>query len=472
MASIARTVHKSSKTSTDLLNLLSRILLPLGLFAIALFGAGVNAAHAAKPEKVSSDLKKVLASGGSAKWAANTSKGQYVQVVISAESSDPSLTAVRAAVLAAGGSVLYQYQATPALLAVVPASSINALVARDDISYIVPNRAAHRTLSFEEQITGTGSLRASNPSAFTGAGIGIAVFDSGIDSCHAAFGGKMNGNSGNCKASGRITASADFTKISSLSLTDWTKSVDLSTGYAPGSSSYKAFQKFVDNSANANPDVYGHGTHVASIAGGQAIAGAPDSTGLAPGATIVDLRVLDEHGAGFLGDTLAAIDWAIANRKAYNIRIFNLSLSTPAAGSFLGDPLCRAVRAASSLGIVVVVAAGNSGQSVAGGEVLGAMGSPAIEPSVITVGSANPHDTVSRGDETLSKISSRGPTRTGVIDQFGKRRFDNLLKPDLVAPGNTVVGALAGRRNDAECYRGGKPATRGRRLQCRKPMDV
>ena len=180
---------------------------------------------------------------------------------------------------------------------------------------------------------------------------------------------------------------------------------------------------------------------------GQSIAGAPDSTGLAPGATIVDLRVLDENGVGFLGDVLAAIDWAIANRKTYNIRVLNLSLSTPAAGSFLGDPLCRAVRAATSLGIVVVVAAGNSGQTVDGREVLGAMGSPAIEPSVITVGSANPHDTVSRGDETLSKISSRGPTRSGVIDQAGNRRYDNLLKPDLIAPGNTVVGALAGNGN-------------------------
>src|SRR4029079_11486860 len=98
----------------------------------------------------------------------------------------------------------------------------------------------------------------SNPSAFTGAGIGIAVLDSGIDTCHAAFGGKMNGNSGNCKTSGRIAASADFTKISSASLPDWTAGKDLSAGYVPGSNVYKSLQKFVDNSGNANPDVYGH----------------------------------------------------------------------------------------------------------------------------------------------------------------------------------------------------------------------
>jgi subtilisin family serine protease len=227
----------------------------------------------------------------------------------------------------------------------------------------------------------------------------------------------MNGNGGKCKASGRIAASADFTKISALSLPDWTKSLDLSADYAPGSKSYKAFQKWVDNSDAANPDVYGHGTHVASIAAGQSIAGAPDATGLAPGATIVDLKVLDENGVGSLGDVLAAIDWAVANRKQYNIRVLNLSLSTPTAGSFVNDPLCKAVRAATSLGMVVVVAAGNSGQSAAGNEVFGAMGAPAIEPSVITVGSANAHDTLTRNDAapvmSSSKLNVRCASRLG-----------------------------------------------------------
>src|SRR4029453_18986088 len=125
---------------------------------------------------------------------------------------------------------------------------------------------------------------------------------------------------------------------------DWTVGKDLSAGYAPGSASYKALQNWVDNSGTANPDVYGHGTHVASIAAGQSITGAPDATGLAPGATIVDLKVLDGNGVVQLGDVPAAIGWAIANRKTYNIRVLNLSLETQTGGSFLSDPLCRAVR--------------------------------------------------------------------------------------------------------------------------------
>src|SRR4029453_9699263 len=107
---------------------------------------------------------------------------------------------------------------TPAILAVLPVSAVYALAARDDVTSIVPNRLAYRTASFLEQITGAAGWRASNPSAFNGAGVGIAVLDSGVDTCHAAFGGHMNGSSGNCNVSGRVAASADFTKISSLSL--------------------------------------------------------------------------------------------------------------------------------------------------------------------------------------------------------------------------------------------------------------
>ena len=148
---------------------------------------------------------------------------------------------------------------------------------------------------------------------------------------------------------------------------------------------------------------------------------------------------------------MPGIDWAIANRKQYNIRVLNLSLASPTVGSFLTDPLCRAARAASAMGIVVVVAAGNYGVTADGKEVLGAIGSPGNEPSVITVGSAHHHDTCTRGDETVNRFSSRGPTRSGWVDAAGFRHHDNLLKPDLVAPGNKIVGALAGRGSPPTC---------------------
>src|SRR5262245_15564915 len=100
---ISHARRERSTTTNTWLNLLGRILLPLGLFAIALFGAGVNAAHASPDNKVASDLRSVLNGGTKQKWSADTSSGKYVQVVVSAESSDPALTNLRSAILAAGG---------------------------------------------------------------------------------------------------------------------------------------------------------------------------------------------------------------------------------------------------------------------------------------------------------------------------------------------------------------------------------
>ena len=49
--------------------------------------------------------------------------------------------------------------------------------------------------------------------------------------------------------------------------------------------------------------------------------------------------------------------------------------------------------------------------------------------------------TIARADDTVNLFSSHGPTRGSYIDATGVRRVDNLIKPDLVAPGNKIVGA-------------------------------
>src|SRR5581483_11596945 len=181
-------------------------------------------------------------------------------------------------------------------------------------------------------------------------------------------------------------------------------------------------------------DRYGHGTHVAGI-----IAGAPgrsadtrDYRGVAYGANIVSLRVLDETGAGVASDVIEAIDWAIENRRAYNIRIINLSLGAPVVQSYRDDPLCEAVERAVAAGIVVVAAAGNRGVTSDGRTVLGSITSPGNSPSAITVGALDTHGTAVRSDDTVAKFSSKGPTA-----------FDFVLKPDVVAPGTRVVSAEA-----------------------------
>jgi subtilisin family serine protease len=129
--------------------------------------------------------------------------------------------------------------------------------------------------------------------------------------------------------------------------------------------------------------------------------------------------------------------------KEYNIRVMNLSIATDSTESWRTDPLCVAVRSAAAAGITVVVAAGNFGFDASGGEVYGRIGSPGTDPSVITVGAVNLRNTAARQDDSVNGFSSRGPTRGVFTDSAGVRRIDNLLKPDLVAPGNKLIGAAS-----------------------------
>src|SRR6185369_17567384 len=133
----------------------------------------------------------------------------------------------------------------------------------------------------------------------------------------------------------------------------------------------------------------------------------------------------------------------LAHGKENNIRVLNISLGTDSTDSYLDDPFCKAVRAVVASGVTVVVAAGNYGLGTDGLEHYGTISSPGDEPSAITVGSSNAKGTTDRGDDVVNNFSSRGPTRGAHVDTSGVINRDNLLKPDLVAPGNKLVGALA-----------------------------
>ena len=189
---------------------------------------------------------------------------------------------------------------------------------------------------------------------------------------------------------------------------------------------------FVPGDADVT-DHFGHGTHVAGI-----IAGIDNKTtplydgGIAPGVQLINVRVLGDHGIGYTSDVIAGIDWAIANRVRYNIRVINLSLGHPVMEPSATDPLCQAVARAYQAGIVVVAAAGNEGRNAEGIRVLGAITSPGNSPYAITVGAINTMGTASRADDVLAEYSSRGPTR-----------FDFAVKPDLAAPGNKIISIEA-----------------------------
>ncbi|MBC7925103.1 MAG: S8 family peptidase [Bryobacteraceae bacterium] len=203
---------------------------------------------------------------------------------------------------------------------------------------------------------------------------------------------------------------------------------------APGRLVFRA-----DFTGTGTTDLYGHGTHVASIIGGD---GSLSSglryfrtfRGVAPSANIVSLKVLDSKGMGTESNVIRAIDAAIALKNIYNIKVINLSLGRPVLESYTEDPLCAAVEKAWRAGITVVVAAGNEGRNnIAGTRGYGMIMSPANDPYVITVGAMKDMaDNGSRTDDRIASYSSKGPSAV-----------DHVVKPDLVAPGNQIAADAA-----------------------------
>src|SRR5215203_1401107 len=127
-------------------------------------------------------------------------------------------------------------------------------------------------------------------------------------------------------------------------------------------------------------DEYGHGTHVASLAAGGAGKYSDNNDwnylsnyrGIAPNAKLINVRVLNQNGSGTTANLIRAMDWLYTNRNAYNIKVVNLSLGSPAVESWRNDPLCRAVRRLTAAGMVVVAAAGNNGKTASGQKIYGA----------------------------------------------------------------------------------------------------
>jgi serine protease AprX len=183
-------------------------------------------------------------------------------------------------------------------------------------------------------------------------------------------------------------------------------------------------------------DRFGHGTHIAGIVAGQgrAAAGVTDryQGGIAPGAHLISVKVLGREGSGRTSDVIAGLDWVIAHKADYGIRIVNLSLGHPVTEPSLTDPLNAAVVRAVASGILVVASAGNSGKDAEGRQVLGSITSPGNSPHAITAGATNMWDTVARTDDTVTTYSSRGPTK-----------YEFATKPDVVAPGNKIVSLEA-----------------------------
>jgi serine protease AprX len=257
----------------------------------------------------------------------------------------------------------------------------------------------------EFTVASSGADTAFGQYSLTGSGVAVAVLDSGVDPAAPDLQSTVNNQS-------RVVASVNFV-----------------------------------GDTNSSADPCGHGTHVGGIIAGNGKASSSSNCyrtfyGIARRARLVDVRVLDSQGQGTVSNVIKGIDWVISNRKAYNIRVINLSLGHEVGESYKTDPLCLAVEKAWKAGIVVVCSAGNQGrlQSSADaslgnggyGTRYGSIQSPGNSPYAITVG-AMKSTGGGRAFDQIATYSSRGPTR-----------LDFVLKPDLVAPGNRVISLAPG----------------------------
>lgn len=259
-----------------------------------------------------------------------------------------------------------------------------------------------------------GTLLANDGGAPTGAGVTVAVIDSGVRP-HPDLGERLLG----CvDIAGAEAWLADHHAMPS----GWVPPGQLESLVEPSAD----MLTLADCGAGSDP--LGHGTHVAGIIAGDGKASGGSYTGIAPEANVISLRVLDDEGHGTMAEVIAALDWVALHAAAHDIRVVNLSLGGPFFIEAAADPLNLAVAKLIEQGIVVVTSAGNLGKDGPG-----FVTRPGNAPQAITVGSLTDLNLWRLSAHFVSTFSSRGPTQ-----------LDGYLKPDLLAPGNRIVAASSG----------------------------
>ena len=159
-------------------------------------------------------------------------------------------------------------------------------------------------------------------------------------------------------------------------------------------------------------DHYGHGTHVASIIAGTGVKSGGKYKGVAYGARILDVKVLNDSGSGADSSIIAGMQWAAEQ----GVDVANMSLGGYDSPGV--DPLEEAVNTLSTrYGTLFVIAAGNSGPGAS------TIGSPGSADEALTVGAVD-------RDNRIADFSSRGPVVGG-----------GVIKPDITAPGVDIVAA-------------------------------
>lgn len=209
-----------------------------------------------------------------------------------------------------GGDIKYQYDIIPGIAVNMPVNALRGLQNHPNIAYIEDDIQVHAQVEIlpwgvdridADKVWDSDENTQTDTNANTGAGVKIAVLDTGIDADHP----------------------------------------DLIANVKGGIS-------FVSNPRKWDDD-NGHGTHVAGTIA--AMDNDIGVIGVAPDASLYGVKVLDRYGSGYLSDVIAGIDWA----KNNNMDIITMSLSTVTHVSTF-EVACDNAYAA---GVVIVAAAGN-----------------------------------------------------------------------------------------------------------------
>ena len=247
---------------------------------------------------------------------------------------------------------------------------------------------------------------AQQQTGYDGAGVTVAVIDTGIDSLHVGLDDQDDDNSTNDP---KVIAFYD-----AVNNPDKTNGTEI--------------QAYDDQ---------GHGTHCAGTVAGT---GAPtfDHPGMAPQAFLVGVKVLDAGGSGSFATVMAGMQWTVDHRYEFNIRAASMSLGGPGPIEWTSDEEDSVNRYANEMvraGITMLIAAGNSAGPAT-------IGTPGGAEDVITVGALDK-------DTSIAVYSSQGPTE------------ELRVKPNVAFVGSDVMSAQHNSGDGYVAFSGTSMATPG-----------
>lgn len=210
-------------------------------------------------------------------------------------------------------------------------------------------------------------------------------------------------------------------------------------------------------------DNHGHGTHCAGTIAGDGTAGS--QTGMAPDATIMALKILNDQGGGAESDSWEAIEFAID----YDVDILSMSIGWMHAYNPARSTWRETLDNALAAGVVAAIAAGNEGGSPSNPDDVRTPGDcppPWLNPDQTLIGGISACICIGATDnnDNLASFSARGPSDWEAISPFNDYPFNpelGLIRPDVCAPGVNIKSCNAFNINGYTSMSGTSMATPG-----------